>query len=124
MSQQDHLDNFLNNLAEDISGFIGASVVDLGTGMSLASVARVANFDLDVAAAYNCEMVKAKRKTIQALGIDSHLQDMLLTLSDQLHLVRVLNNDLFVYVAVQSSQSNLALLRTAVNANIEKYNLV
>ena len=49
---------------------------------------------------------------------------MLLTLSDQLHLVRVLNNDLFVYVAVQSSQSNLALLRTAVNANIEKYNLV
>ena len=68
--------------------------------------------------------MKAKRKTIQALGIDSHLQDMLLTLSDQLHLVRVLNNDLFVYVAVQSSQSNLALLRTAVNANIEKYNLV
>ena len=65
------------SLAEDISGFIGASVVDLGTGMSLASVARVANFDLDVAAAYNCEMVKAKRKTIQALGIDSHLQDML-----------------------------------------------
>ena len=117
MSQQDHLNNFLNSLAEDISGFIGASVVDLGTGMSLASVARVANFDLDVAAAYNCEMVKAKRKTIQALG-------MLLTLSDQLHLVRVLNNDLFVYVAVQSSQSNLALLRTAVNANIEKYNLV
>ena len=79
MSQQDHLNNFLNSLAEDISGFIGASVVDLGTGMSLASVARVANFDLDVAAAYNCEMVKAKRKTIQALGIDSHLQDMLLT---------------------------------------------
>ena len=42
MSQQDHLNNFLNSLAEDISGFIGASVVDLGTGMSLASVARVA----------------------------------------------------------------------------------
>ena len=59
MSQQDHLNNFLNSLAEDISGFIGASVVDLCTGMSLASVARVANFDLDVAAAYNCEMVKA-----------------------------------------------------------------
>ena len=76
MSQQDHLNNFLNSLAEDISGFIGASVVDLGTGMSLASVARVANFDLDVAAAYNCEMVKAKRKTIQTYLLSNTLPDM------------------------------------------------
>ncbi|MDO5098978.1 MAG: hypothetical protein Q4D85_09470 [Corynebacterium sp.] len=123
MSQQEHLNNFLNNLAEDIDGFIGASVVDLATGMSLASTSRLANFDLDVAAAYNSEMVKAKNKTIQALGIQSSLQDMLLTLTDQLHLIRLINDDLFVYVAVQAGQTNLALLRTTVNANVNKYNL-
>ena len=86
MAQQEQLNDFMNNLAEDINGFIGASVVDLGTGMSLASISRVANFDLDVAAAYNSEMVKAKYNTIRALGIEGELQDMLLTLSDQLHL--------------------------------------
>ena len=123
MAQQEQLNEFINSLADEINGFIGASVVDLGTGMSLASISRVANFDLDVAAAYNSEMVKAKYNTIRALGIDTELQDMLLTLSDQLHLIRVLGNELFVYVAVNSAQSNLAILRSVVNKNVAKYNL-
>ncbi|MDO5670452.1 MAG: hypothetical protein Q4G50_10640 [Corynebacterium sp.] len=124
MTQQENLYNFLNNVAEDISGFIGGSVVDLDTGMSLASISRSGDFDLDVAAAYNSEMVKAKFKTMNALGIDGGLVDMLLTLRDQLHLIKLLDNQMFVYVAVSSDQSNLALLRSAVNANTRKYGLV
>lgn len=123
MSQQETLNNFLSSVGDDLSGFIGASIVDLTTGMSLVSSSRYPDFDLDIAAAYNSEMVKAKFKTMEALGIQGGLQDMLLTLADQYHLIKILENDLFIYVAVDSAQSNLALLRTAVNANMKKFGL-
>jgi len=123
MSQQENLYNFLNNVSDDVSGFIGGSVVDLDTGMALASISRSSDFDLDIAAAYNSEMVKAKFKTMRALGIDGGLVDMLLTLRDQLHLIKLLDNQMFVYVAVSSEQSNLALLRAAVNSNTRRYGL-
>ncbi|MDO5669814.1 MAG: hypothetical protein Q4G50_07405 [Corynebacterium sp.] len=123
MSQQENLNNFLSSVADDLNGFLGGSVVDLDTGMSLASITRTHDFDLDVAAAYNSEMVKAKFKTMDALGLEGGLVDMLLTLRDQLHLIKLLDNNLFVYVAVASDRSNLALLRSAVNANTRKHSL-
>ena len=118
MSRQEDLNNLIANISNDLDGFIGASVVDLDTGMSLASASKMANFDLDVASAYNSEMVKAKYKTIKALGLDTGLEDMLLTLDDQLHLIRMLDDQSFIYVAVDRHSSNLALLRTSVKRRI------
>lgn len=124
MSQQENLNNYLNALADDLSGFIGASIVDLDTGMSLATASRYSDFDLDVAAAYNSEMVKSKYKAMSALRIPtSSLQDMLLTLEDQYHLIKLLDNNLFVYVAAFSAQTNLALMRNVVNTNMSRYGL-
>ncbi|MBV7293511.1 hypothetical protein [Corynebacterium sp. TAE3-ERU16] len=118
MSRQEDLNNLIANISDDLDGFIGASVVDLDTGMSLASASKMANFDLDVASAYNSEMVKAKYKTIKALGLDTGLEDMLLTLDDQLHLIRMLDDQSFIYVAVDRHSSNLALLRTSVKRRV------
>ncbi|KQB85165.1 hypothetical protein [Corynebacterium oculi] len=115
MSRQTDLNDMLNDIANELEGFYGASVVDLDTGMSLASISRINNFDLDVASAYNSEMVKAKFKTIAALNLDTGLEDMLLTLSDQLHLIRMLSNTEFIYVAVSRQGTNLAMLRSVVN---------
>lgn len=124
MSHQQDLDNFLNATANDLTGFIGASVVDLDTGMALASVSHFGDFDLEVAAAYNSEMIKAKFKAMEALGIGrGSLQDMLLTLEDQYHLINILDNNLFVYVAAFSSQTNLALMRNVVKSNLRKHYL-
>ncbi|MGL4743185.1 MAG: hypothetical protein ACRCXL_02165 [Dermatophilaceae bacterium] len=111
-------ESILEAIQTEVTGFIGASIVDLDTGMSLASRTTVANFDLDVASAYNSEMVKGKFKTMHALGLNSDLEDMLLTLSDQLHLIKVLDNGkTFIYVAAVKATTNLALLRRAVNEN-------
>ncbi|MGL5859644.1 MAG: hypothetical protein ACRCY9_00110 [Phycicoccus sp.] len=111
-------ESILDAVQSEVTGFIGASIVDLDTGMSLASRTTVANFDLDVASAYNSEMVKGKFKTMQALGLNSELEDMLLTLSDQLHLIKVLDHGkTFIYVAAVKATTNLALLRRAVNEN-------
>ncbi|MEZ2121873.1 MULTISPECIES: hypothetical protein [unclassified Corynebacterium] len=118
MSRQEDLNNLIANISSDLDGFIGASIVDLDTGMSLASASKMANFDLDVASAYNSEMVKAKYKTIKALGLKSGLEDMLLTLDDQLHLIRMLDDQSFIYVAVDRESSNLALLRTSVKRRV------
>ena len=123
MTQQDNLNNFLESLSADLNGFIGASIVDLDTGMSLASISKYPDFDLDVAAAYNSEMVKAKFKTMEALGISGGLEDMLLTLTDQLPLIKFLDDNMFVYLAVTSAQSNLALMRKSVLLRIREYDL-
>ena len=115
MATQDQMTDVINRLAADVSGFMGACIVDMETGMPLASRSSRGDFDLEVASAYNSEMVKAKNKTIKALGINSQLEDMLLTLSDQLHLIKMLGASTFIYVSADRQSTNLALLRSAVN---------
>lgn len=105
----------VSELGDNITGFIGASVVDLDTGMALASNVSQQGFDLEMASAYNSEMVKAKLKTIQALNIQTDLEDMLLILGDQLHLIRMLSPNTFLYLAARRASTNLAILRSNVN---------
>ena len=97
----------------------------LDTGAFLAELAwRIVrpDFDLDVASAYNSEIVKNKIKTIQALGLNANLEDMLLTLDSQLHLIKMLSPTTFMYLAADRSQTNLALLRSAVNRHVAGLN--
>lgn len=118
MATQEQMLDAINRIESSVNGFIGASIVDMETGMPLASKSRRGDFDLDVASAYNSEMVKAKFKAIRALNISSQLEDMLLTLTDQLHLIKLLSSSSFIYVAADRQETNLALLRAAVNREI------
>ncbi len=118
MATQAEMNQLIENIQADISGMLGASVVDLETGMPLASKSTAPAFDLEVASAYNSEMVKAKNKTIRVLNIQSELEDMLLTLGDQLHLIKMLDSSTFLYLAASREGTNLALLRSAVNRNV------
>lgn len=121
MASQEQLNQMVDAIANDVNGFIGVSVVDLESGMPLVSASRRPDFDLEVASAYNSEMVKAKQKTIQALGLSSRLEDMLLTLDDQLHLIRMLSDSVFMYLAADRQATNLALLRGAVKRHTASY---
>lgn len=105
----------LQKIQSETSGFIGASIVDLDSGMALASVASRPDFDLEAASAYNSEMVKGKLKTMQVLNLQTDLEDMLLTLGDQLHLIKMLPDNSFLYLAASRADTNLALLRRTVN---------
>ena len=105
----------LDALESNLNGFIAASIADLDSGMTLVVKSNRPEFDLAAAAAYNSEMVKMKVKTIEALGLKSELEDMLLTLSDQIHLIKILDGSTFIYLAVDSSQSNLGIVRRAVH---------
>lgn len=121
MSRQQQFNDALAAIADDLDGFLGAAVVDGSTGMALASRPGSADFDLDIAAAYNSEMLKAKSRTLKALDIDSPLEELLLTLKDQYHMIRILEDDLFLYTAVYSKDTTLAMMRTVVNQQFRKF---
>lgn len=112
------LSTFTSDLKDNLAGFIGVSVTEVKTGMSFASLSVNPNFDPELASAYNLEVVKAKLSAIKALGLSSKLDDILITLSDQLHIIDLSENgDYFVYLAVDSSKVNLGMAR----ATLKKY---
>jgi len=100
----------------DVAGVIATAMVDLESGMTLAAKTNRSDFDLTVASAYNSELVKQKTKIMRALNLKAQLEDMLLTLTDQIHLIKLMpGNATFLYLAADRSKTNLAILRTAVN---------
>jgi hypothetical protein len=106
-------------IEDDVTGVIATAVVDLESGMTLAAKTNRSDFDLAVASAYNSELVKQKLKIMRALNLKSSLEDMLLTLSDQFHLIKFLpGGTSFLYLAADRSGTNLAILRISVGKHL------
>lgn len=115
MATEKQLNEVLEKISVDANGFIAASLVDLDSGMTLAIKAARTDFDLTAASAYNSELVKQKLKIMRTLGLTGTIEDMLITLTDQIHLVKLVGPNTFLYLAVDKKQSNIALVRSAVN---------
>ena len=96
----------------ELDGFIGACVVDSNSGMMLGAEGG-GPVNLEVAAAGNTEVVRAKRKTMKALNLSDAIDDILITLGKQFHLIRPLpsNDALFVYLVLDKNKGNLAMAR-------------
>ena len=114
MPSEKQIQETFDRVAQDIPGFIAASLVDLESGMTLGARSMRSEFDLTAASAYNSEMVKQKLKIMKALKLETTLEDMLLTLGDQIHLIKIITPSTFVYLAADRSQANLAIVRNAV----------
>ncbi len=110
----------LKDLAKE-KGFIAAAVVDSNSGMALGTIGGGTDFPIEVGAAANTEVVLAKLRAAESLGLEDSIEDILITLTTQYHLIRPLqeNPSVFIYIALNRAQSNLALARHAV-ANVEK----
>lgn len=110
------------NISElkSINGFIAASLVDFDSGLMLASEVGNSKFDIETAAAANCDFIRAKTTAMEALGLDDHIEELLITLGTQLHMIRPLssNASLFVYVALDRKVANLGMARLTLK-NVE-----
>lgn len=96
----------------EIDGCIGCAIVDSNSGMMLGA-AGGGPLSLEIAAAGNTEVVRSKRKTMKALNLLDQIEDMLITLGRQYHLIRPLtsNDALFIYIVLDKQKANLAMAR-------------
>jgi hypothetical protein len=99
----------------EIDGAIGVSLVDYDSGMSLGTLGGGKYLDLEVASAGNTEVVRAKMRTIDAIGLKDQIDDILITLGRQYHIIRLLRSQqgggLFLYLALDKQKANLAMAR-------------
>ena len=102
-----------------LDGALCAAVVDSSSGMMLGSAG--SGVDLEVAAAGNTEVMRAKLKTMRSLGLNDVIEDILITLGKQYHLIRPLSRKegVFIYFVLDKAKSNLAIARRKMQ-DIEK----
>ncbi|SEM23642.1 hypothetical protein [Streptacidiphilus jiangxiensis] len=101
--------------AMTIDGALGAALVDLASGMSLGVLGGTSELDPAVAAAGHTDLVRAKQRTMQMLGVDGQIEDILITLTRQYHLIRPLTAKtgagLFLVLILDRQRANLAMAR-------------
>lgn len=118
MATEKQIVETIEKIASEMTGFIAASLVDMESGLTLGAKSHRSDFDLAVASAYNSELVKQKMKIIRALNLRSTLEDMVLTLSDQIHVLKMVSDNVFLYLAAEREATNLAIVRTAISKNL------
>ena len=107
----------MGNLAQSleellqIDGALAVAVVDSNSGMVLDKAG--GGIDLDVAGAGNTEVVRAKMKTMKSLGLKDAIEDILITLTKQYHIIRPMAErpGVFIYLVLDKAKSSLALAR-------------
>ncbi|MFF7331683.1 hypothetical protein [Streptomyces sp. NPDC008150] len=109
------VDTSLKELMTGIEGAVGCAIVDYTSGMALGTLGGGADLDLLVAAAGNTDVVRAEMRTMAEVGLGSAVEDILITLDRQYHLIRLVagkhGQGLFVYLVLDKEHSNLAMAR-------------
>ena len=96
-----------------VDGALCAALVDANSGMMLGSAGT--GLDLELAAAGNTEVVRAKMRTMKSLGLNDSIEDMLITLGKQYHIIRPVQakSGIFMYLVLDRARANLAMSRRA-----------
>lgn len=112
----DFLKQFGQEISSNIPGFIAVAITEIKSGVSYYSLSADKNFDPELAAAFNLEVVKAKLNAINALGLNQSIDDILINLSSQIHIIDISEgSDYFIYLAVDSTRANMGMTKALLN---------
>jgi hypothetical protein len=112
-------DSLIQALA--IDGALGVALGDWKSGMCLGfkgtNSSAFPESKLELAVASNTEVIRAKMRAIESLKLTEEIEDILIVLRTQYHLIRLTKtvSGLFFYLALDREKSNLALARIKLN---------
>ena len=98
----------------DIDGVIGAALVDVNDGRTLATAGGGEALDIEAAGTANLDVIRAEVDVLEQLGLADGIEDVLITLGRQYHLIRPLERSsagLFLYVVLDRERGNLGMAR-------------
>lgn len=105
----------LKDIMTSVEGALGAAVVDYSSGMALGTLGGGRTWTSPSRRPSNTDVIRAKVRTMELLGLTGQIEDILITLESQYHLIRLVTgrsgNGLFLYLVLDKSRSNLAMAR-------------
>ncbi|MBD2723345.1 hypothetical protein [Hymenobacter armeniacus] len=114
------IESAIRHLLGDLPDLLMAAVVDVATGKALATYTADRDLRPGPLVGFNAEAVRQVQAGLRAQGAASEkVEEMLFTLRSQLHLLRLVPSEKqFVYLAVDSRDTNLAIAREVVRGGI------
>ena len=109
----------LTNVLRDLPDLVAVSVVDLRTGTLLATHHAPGKLNPAKAAAHNAAVVRQKQQELEAMGLAGEIiEDILITLTTQWHLLRPLPGNRYVlHLLVSMRDTNLGIAREVLRAH-------
>lgn len=104
-----------------VSGYLGFCIVD-GEGHGLIETdSRTAELDVSAAGLCNIDVLETQKKTVDQMGIEDGIEDMVITVSSQFHLLRPIpETGRFLYLVVDRRSASLATARMALREAHER----
>ncbi len=108
-------DNVEHNLTklERSDGFLGAAVFDAESGVCVASLDKSPTLHISDSVGGHAELVRAERRTIAQLKLEDALEDIIISLQREYHLLRPCRRrpSLCLFLVLERSKANLAMAR-------------
>ena len=104
----------ISGVLQELPDLLAISIIELKSGELVATQHITGKTNPAKAAAYNAEIIKQKQQALQALGLaaEETIEDILVTLNSQLHVLRLLpGNRYFIHLMVSMRDTNLGLAR-------------
>ncbi|GAB3582246.1 hypothetical protein [Hymenobacter daeguensis] len=115
------IEQAIRYLLDELPDLLMAAVVDVATGKPLATYTTDRELRPVIVAGFNAEAVRQVQASLVAQhSADEQLEEMLFTLPSQLHLLHLVpGGQRFVYLAVDSRDTNLGIARAVMRGSIQ-----
>lgn len=114
---ESHSHGLIATLSDELEGFVAAAVVDLESGAMLAADIAVSrlDFNLELASQLGGALLREEIAALQTRGFSTRLAEVLLTFDDEIQLLRLSSQRIFLYLVVDRQLASFANVRAALH---------